>query len=67
MGRQFITPLQDAAIYEQFPRRNAGFDEILEIGKTRSTSGSVRALLQFDTSKFTAPINSEFFLNLLFL
>ena len=66
MGRQFITPQQDASIYEQFPRRNTGFDEILEIGKTTATSGSVRAVIQFDTSKFTAPIGSEFFLNLRF-
>ena len=66
MGRQFITPQQDAAIYEQFPTRNTGFDEILEIGKTRETSGAIRVLLQFDTSKFTAPIGSEFFLNLRF-
>ena len=64
MGRQFITSLQDAAIYEQFPQRNTGFDEILELGKSRGASGSIRVLVQFDVSKFTAPIGSEFFLNL---
>ncbi len=64
MGRQFITPVQDASIYEQFPTRNTGVDEILEVGKTRGTNGSVRALIQFDTDKFTAPFSSSFFLNL---
>ena len=64
MGRQFITPEQDASIYEQFPTRNTGVDEILEVGKTRETNGSVRALIQFDTDKFTAPFSSSFFLNL---
>ena len=64
MGRQFITPLQDASIYEQVPSRNTGADEILEVGKTRETGGAARALIQFDVSKFIAPSGSEFFLNL---
>lgn len=64
MGRQFIVPLQDASIYEQFPQRNTGADEIIEVGKSREASGSIRGLIQFDVSKFTAPIGSEFFLNL---
>ena len=66
MGRQFITPEQDASIYEQFPTRNTGFDEILEVGKIRETGGAVRALIQFDTSQFVIPDadSTEFFLNL---
>ena len=64
MGRQFITPLQDASIYEQFSRRNTGADEIIEVGKSREASGSIRGLIQFDVSKFIAPSGSEFFLNL---
>ena len=68
MGRQFLTPLQDASIYERFPNRNTGFDEILEIGKLGTgasiASSSVRSIIQFDVDKFTAPIGSEFFLNL---
>lgn len=66
MGRQYITPQQDASIYEQFPRRNTGFDEILEIGKTRETSGAIRVLIEFDTNKFIAPFSSSYFLNLRF-
>ncbi len=64
MSRQYITPLKDASLYQQYPTRNAGLDEILEIGKTRVMSGSVRAVIQFDTSKFTAPISASYFLNL---
>ncbi len=64
MGRQFITPLQDASIYQQVSQRNTGADEIIEIGKSREASGSIRGLIQFDTTKFTAPFSSSFFLNL---
>lgn len=64
MGRQYITPVQDASIYQQFPTRNAGFDEIIEVGKSRASSGSIRGLIQFDTDKLIAPFSSSFFLNL---
>ena len=71
MGRQFITPLQDASIYHAFPNRNTGFDEILEVGKLGDTgsvvSSSVRCLIQFDVTKFTgvpATTSASFFLNL---
>ena len=64
MGRQYITPQQDASIYQQFPTRNAGFDEIIEVGKSRATNGSIRGLIQFDMDKFIAPFSSSFFLNL---
>lgn len=65
MGRQFITPVQDASIYEQFPTRNAGFDEIIEVGKSRAASGSIRGLIQFDIDKLIAPTGStSYFLNL---
>jgi hypothetical protein len=71
MGRQFITPLQDASIYERFPNRNTGFDEILEVGKLgfggSVASSSVRCLIQFDVTKFVgipATTSASFFLNL---
>ena len=73
MGRQFLTPRQDASIYEQFPNRNTGFDEILEVGKFgfggRFASSSVRSLIEFDVTKFVGiPAESvseaSYFLNL---
>lgn len=54
MGRKFITPLEDASIYEQFPTRNTGDDEILEVGKTRKVDGSVRSLIQFSQAEIVA-------------
>jgi len=32
MARRFFAAVQDASIYRQFPTRNTGFDEILEVG-----------------------------------
>ena len=72
MGRLFITPEQDASIYEQFRQRNTGFDEILEIGKSRGASGSIRGLVQFDVDGILSasggsgvvPFSSSFYINL---
>lgn len=57
----------DASLYEQYPYRNTGFDEIIEVGKTRTTSGSVHGLIQFDIFNElsgSVPLGSTFYLNL---
>lgn len=54
MGRKFITPTEDASIYEQYPTRNTGVDEILEVGKSRTISGSIRSLIQFSQAEIVA-------------
>ena len=46
--RYFFLPTQDASIYSQFPGRNTGFDEILEVGKTNVGQDAVRSLVSFD-------------------
>ncbi len=71
--RTFIKTTQDASIYQRYPTRNTGLDEILEVGKLVKSldggmmyaSGSVRALLQFDISTASAyPATAEYYLNL---
>jgi hypothetical protein len=58
--RKFYTPIQDTTIYQQFPTRQTGFDEQLEVGKT-AAAYSVRSLIQFDTSLFSSlPTGSAF-------
>jgi hypothetical protein len=47
--RNFYSPTQDASLYEQFPTRNTGRDEILEVGKTNGGRHIVRSLLTFPT------------------
>ena len=67
MARKFITPIQDASIYQQFQSRNTGFDEVLEIGKSTAISGSIRGLIEFDIAgklSGSVPVSSSFFLNL---
>jgi hypothetical protein len=54
--RQFFFPLQDAAIYEEFPTRNTGLDEILEFGRTSNGIFKVRSLLEFDVRAISASI-----------
>jgi hypothetical protein len=57
----------DASLYEQYPYRNTGFDEIVEVGKTRAFSGSVHGLVQFDIANDlsgSVPLGSTFYLNL---
>ena len=69
--RRFYFPTQDASIYEEFTTRQAGLDEILEVGKTNEGRYSIRSLLQFDIedissslSDGTLPSNTEFELKL---
>lgn len=72
MARKFITPVQDASIYHEFPFRNTGFDEILEVGKSdQLTNEPIRSLVQFDISSIvdgvnagSIPLNTQYFLNL---
>lgn len=52
--RHFITPLQDASLYQGEPTRNTGYDEILEVGKL--DGDAVRALVQFDLTALSASI-----------
>lgn len=71
--RTFLTPTQDATIYQRYPRLNTGLDEILEVGKNIAStdvpninaSGSSRILIQFDIpSAQQYPTSSKYFLNL---
>lgn len=71
MARKFITPVQDASLYQEFPLRNAGVDEILEIGKSEDGSDAIRALLQFDVTDISSsvansliPPGAQYILNL---
>lgn len=69
MGRKFITPVEDTSLYEQYPTRNTGVDEILEVGKTRKVSGSVRSLIQFSQAQIlemtaSADPSATYYLNL---
>lgn len=71
--RLYLTASADTTIYQRYPTSNTGLDEILEIGKVirppdstvAYTSGSVRALINFDISNITSyPTTSKFYLNL---
>lgn len=72
MARKFITPLQDASLYHEFPLRNTGYDEIIEVGKSdQLTNEPIRSILQFDVTSISAsmaagtiPLNAQHFLNL---
>lgn len=72
--RKFLIPSKDTSIYQTYPNINAGFDEILDIGKvvdpistisnTYST-GSARTLLYFDLPTTQSVFSgSNFYLNL---
>lgn len=52
--RFFYEPLKDTSIYSDFPTRNAGLDEILEVGKRNSGIDFARSLIQFDLSAISA-------------
>jgi hypothetical protein len=54
--RLMTFPLQDATIYEEFPTRNTGLDEILEVGKTNDGLYRVRAMLKFDVTSVSASL-----------
>jgi len=50
----------DAALYETTPDNNTGLDEVIDVGKRLSTSGSVllksRSVIKFDTSEITTAL-----------
>lgn len=54
--RLFLYPSRDATIYSEYPSRNSGLDEILEVGKTLHGAEKARALLAFDLSEVSASI-----------
>lgn len=54
--RRFYFPTKDTTIYEEFPTRETGFDEILEFGKTLHGTKSCRALLDFNISEISSSI-----------
>jgi hypothetical protein len=65
VARKFIVPIQDASLYQEFPLRNTGFDEILEVGKSDDGSDAIRSLIQFDVTNFLPwPSGAQVFLNL---
>lgn len=57
--RKYFEPIADASLYEEFPIRQTGLDEILEVGKTANGTKSVRAILKFDIPTVLAAIPSN--------
>ena len=57
---KIIYPQSDATLYESAPTTNTGLDEILEVGKRLSTSGSnytkSRSLIKFDMADVTSAL-----------
>lgn len=52
-------PVQDASIYEDYAWKNAGYDEILEFGRSAAEpSASIRSLIQFDMTALSASLAS---------
>lgn len=71
MARRFFAPSQDATLYQQYPTRNSGKDEVLEVGKNDTGAKQIRSLLKFDLTTISAsladgtfPANTDFYLNL---
>lgn len=69
--RNFFFPVADSTIYSEFPLQNAGFDEIISVGKTNSGEDIARAVLDFDFIALSQsvqlqqiPPNAEFDLRL---
>lgn len=54
--RNFTYPQSDASIYREFPTRNTGLDEILEVGTTSNGTQAVRSLIQFDITNLSASV-----------
>ena len=54
--RRFYFPIKDTTIYEEFPSREAGLDEILEFGKTLQGTKACRALVDFNISDISSSI-----------
>ena len=57
---KIIYPSSDATLYESLPNYNTGIDEILEVGKRLSISGSnylkSRSVVKFDMSDVSAAL-----------
>lgn len=71
--RTYLTPNQDATIYQRYPTTNSGLDEILEVGKLVKSldgsnmyaSASVRTLINFDIGPTSGyPTSSKYYLKL---
>lgn len=71
--RTFLSPTQDATIYQRYPNNNTGLDEIIEVGKAVKSldgsgmyaSASARILINFDIPSLQQyPTSSVYFLNL---
>ena len=56
--RRFFYPTKDATIYQEFSNRQAGLDEILEVGKSEYGNYSIRSLLEFNTAAVSASISN---------
>lgn len=56
-----IKPFKDATLYEEYPDKNTGLDEILEIKKTisGSTYAESRPILYFNTSDITSVLSAN--------
>lgn len=63
---RLFDPVKDASVYEEFPTRNTGVDEILEVGKNESGAKSIRSIIAFDMSVIAsvAPSASVYLLRL---
>lgn len=74
--RKILTASKDTTIYQAYPTNNAGFDEILEVGKVVNTdvmysssyqyaTGSARTLLYFELpTTASVSANANYYLNL---
>lgn len=56
--RKFYYPIKDVSLYEEYPTRQTGMDEILEVGKTTEGDYSIRSLLEFDIASISASISA---------
>lgn len=55
--RQIFKTIKDASIYEEYPLRNTGHDEILEVGKSAEGTKSIRSLIQFDITSISSSLS----------
>lgn len=56
--RRFFFPIKDVSLYEQYETRQAGLDEILDVGKGGEGTYSIRSLIQFDIESISASLAS---------
>jgi len=56
--RKFYYPTKDASIYEEYPTRQTGMDEVLEVGKTSDGTHKIRSLIELDLEEISASISS---------